>query len=147
MQMLARERGVEVVVSAPAEPVMVAGDRDELVRVFENLVENALKYGAAGKRVEIAFRREAAPGRHPEAAVSVRDFGPGIPPEHLPRLTERFYRVDVAQSRAEGGTGLGLAIVKHILARHQGRLLIDSTLGEGAVFTVHLPLSGRERGA
>ena len=147
MQMLARERGVEVSVSAPAEPVMVAGDRDELVRVFENLVENALKYGASGKRIEIALARHL--GRAPEASVSVRDFGPGIPPEHLPRLTERFYRVDVAQSRAEGGTGLGLAIVKHILVRHQGRLLIDSTLGEGAVFTVHLPLSGvaRERGA
>jgi len=147
MQMLARERGVEVVVSAPAEPVMVAGDRDELVRVFENLVENALKYGASGKRIEIGLARHG--GRAPEASVSVRDFGPGIPPEHLPRLTERFYRVDVAQSRAEGGTGLGLAIVKHILVRHQGRLLIDSTLGEGAVFTVHLPLSGvaRERGA
>jgi two-component system phosphate regulon sensor histidine kinase PhoR len=73
--------------------------------------------------------------------VSVRDFGPGIAPEHLPRLTERFYRVDVAQSRAEGGTGLGLAIVKHILNRHQGRLAIDSTLGAGASFAVRLPLS------
>jgi len=145
MQMLARERGVEVVVAAPAEPVIVAGERDELVRVFENLVENALKYGASGKRIEITLARHG--GRASEASISVRDFGPGIPPEHLPRLTERFYRVDVAQSRAEGGTGLGLAIVKHILARHQGRLLIESTLGEGAVFTVHLPLAGgRERG-
>jgi two-component system phosphate regulon sensor histidine kinase PhoR len=139
MQMLARERGVEVVVNAPAEPIIVPGDRDELVRVFENLVENALKYGASGKRVEIGIACEASRGRSPEACVSVRDFGPGIPPEHLPRLTERFYRVDVAQSRAEGGTGLGLAIVKHILARHQGRLAIDSTLGQGATFTVRLP--------
>jgi two-component system phosphate regulon sensor histidine kinase PhoR len=72
--------------------------------------------------------------------VSVRDHGPGIAPEHLPRLTERFYRVDVAQSRAEGGTGLGLAIVKHILNRHLGRLEIDSRQGEGATFTVRLPL-------
>jgi two-component system, OmpR family, phosphate regulon sensor histidine kinase PhoR len=141
MQMLARDRGVEVVVNAPAEPVIIAGDRDELVRVFENLLENALKYGAAGKRVEIRVERGASSARALEAAVSVRDFGPGIPPEHLPRLTERFYRVDVAQSRAEGGTGLGLAIVKHILARHLGRLEIASTLGKGATFTVHLPRS------
>jgi two-component system, OmpR family, phosphate regulon sensor histidine kinase PhoR len=141
MQMLARERGVEIAVNAQPEPVIVAGDRDELVRVFENLVENALKYGASGKRLEIDLARDESGGRAPEASVSVRDFGPGIPPEHLPRLTERFYRVDVAQSRAEGGTGLGLAIVKHILARHQGRLAIDSTLGQGATFTVHLPLA------
>jgi two-component system, OmpR family, phosphate regulon sensor histidine kinase PhoR len=141
MQMLARERGVEVTVTAPAEPVVVAGDRDELVRVFENLVENALKYGAAGKRVEIAIARETGADGAPEAVVSVRDFGPGIAPEHLPRLTERFYRVDVAQSRAEGGTGLGLAIVKHILARHHGRLAVDSTLGQGATFAARLPLA------
>jgi len=138
MQMLARDRGVEIAVSAPAEPLVVPGERDELTRVFENLVENALKYGAAGKRVEIGIARDAE--RPPEAVVSIKDFGPGIAPEHLPRLTERFYRVDVAQSRAEGGTGLGLAIVKHILARHQGRLAIDSRVGKGATFTVRLPL-------
>jgi two-component system phosphate regulon sensor histidine kinase PhoR len=71
--------------------------------------------------------------------VSVRDYGPGIAPEHLPRLTERFYRVDVTESRAQGGTGLGLALVKHILNRHRGRLTIDSTPGAGATFTIHLP--------
>jgi two-component system phosphate regulon sensor histidine kinase PhoR len=70
----------------------------------------------------------------------VRDHGPGIAAEHLPRLTERFYRVDVAESRAQGGTGLGLALVKHILNRHDGRLTIESTSGQGATFTVHLPL-------
>jgi len=90
--------------------------------------------------VEITIARDER-ARPAEAWVSVRDFGPGIPPEHQPRLTERFYRVDVAQSRAEGGTGLGLAIVKHILVRHQGRLTIDSTLGRGATFTVHLRLA------
>jgi two-component system phosphate regulon sensor histidine kinase PhoR len=142
LQTLARDRGVEIAVAVPANPVMVAGDRDELVRVFENLVENALKYGAPGKRVEIGVGRDAGEdGRSHEAVVNVRDFGPGIAPEHLPRLTERFYRVDVAQSRAEGGTGLGLAIVKHILNRHQGRLAIDSTLGAGATFAVRVPLS------
>jgi len=74
------------------------------------------------------------------SVISVRDFGPGIAPEHLPRLTERFYRVDVADSRAQGGTGLGLALVKHILNRHHGRLSIDSKAGEGATFTAQLPL-------
>jgi len=74
----------------------------------------------------------------------VRDFGPGIAPEHLPRLTERFYRVDVSDSRAQGGTGLGLALVKHVLNRHAGRLSIESTLGAGAAFTMHLPLSSAE---
>jgi two-component system, OmpR family, phosphate regulon sensor histidine kinase PhoR len=141
MQMLAHDRGVEITVNGPPKPLIVPGDRDELVRVFENLVENALKYGAAGKRVKIAVACEDDEAGLPEARVSVRDFGPGIAPEHLPRLTERFYRVDVAQSRAEGGTGLGLAIVKHILARHQGRLEIDSILGQGAAFTAHLPLA------
>jgi two-component system phosphate regulon sensor histidine kinase PhoR len=140
LQTLARDRGVEIAVSAPDAPIMVPGDRDELVRVLENLVENALKYGAAGKRVDITVARAAPAGGAGEAMVSVRDHGPGIAPEHLPRLTERFYRVDVAQSRAEGGTGLGLAIVKHILNRHLGRLEIDSRQGEGATFTVRLPL-------
>jgi two-component system phosphate regulon sensor histidine kinase PhoR len=75
----------------------------------------------------------------PEAQVSIRDYGPGIAPEHLPRLTERFYRVDVKESRAQGGTGLGLALVKHILNRHRGRLTIESAPGAGASFTIHLP--------
>jgi two-component system phosphate regulon sensor histidine kinase PhoR len=75
-----------------------------------------------------------------QASLSVRDYGPGIAQEHLPRLTERFYRVDAGQSRAKGGTGLGLAIVKHIVARHGGRLNIESKLGEGATFGVALPL-------
>jgi two-component system phosphate regulon sensor histidine kinase PhoR len=74
--------------------------------------------------------------------VAVRDHGPGIAPEHLPRLTERFYRVDVADSRAQGGTGLGLALVKHVLNRHGGRLTVESVPGQGATFTIHLPLPG-----
>lgn len=142
LQTLARSRDVEIAVSAPPAPLVVLGDRDELVRVWENLVENALKYGAAGKRVDIAVAREPAPSGPAEAVVSVRDYGPGIAPEHLPRLTERFYRVDVGLSRSEGGTGLGLALVKHILNRHGGRLAIESTVDEGATFTVRLPLVG-----
>ncbi|MCC6947398.1 MAG: histidine kinase [Bradyrhizobiaceae bacterium] len=137
---LALERGVELVVKRDAERLPVQGDRDELIRLFENLVENALKYGASGKRVEVTLARDPA-ANGGEAVVTVRDFGPGIPPEHLPRLTERFYRVDVETSRAEGGTGLGLAIVKHILTRHRGRLAVDSTLGQGATFAARIPLS------
>jgi two-component system phosphate regulon sensor histidine kinase PhoR len=136
LQTLARDRDVEVRVSAPGR-LIVRGDRDELLRVFENLVENALKYAASGKRVDISLGEGAAQ----EARVAVRDHGPGIAPEHLPRLTERFYRVDVTQSRAEGGTGLGLALVKHILNRHGGRLTIESVVGEGATFSASLPLA------
>jgi two-component system, OmpR family, phosphate regulon sensor histidine kinase PhoR len=138
LEMLARDRGVTVNIDA-ANALTVLGDRDELVRIFENLVENALKYGAAGKRVDIRIGRGTSADGEPEAQVSVRDYGPGIAPEHLPRLTERFYRVDVTESRAQGGTGLGLALVKHILNRHRGRMTIDSAPGEGATFTVHLP--------
>jgi len=110
------------------------------MRIFENLVENALKYGASDERVDIALNPGTSIDGEPEAQVSVRDYGPGIAPEHLPRLTERFYRVDVTESRAQGGTGLGLALVKHILNRHGGRLTIESTAGQGATFTVRLPI-------
>jgi two-component system phosphate regulon sensor histidine kinase PhoR len=140
LQLLARERGVAVDIAAPAEPLTVSGDRDELIRLFENLVENGMKYGASGKRLDITLARTAAPDGKPEATVSVRDYGPGIAAEHLPRLTERFYRVDVGESRAQGGTGLGLALVKHILNRHQGALSIESREGAGATFAVRLPL-------
>lgn len=135
MAPLAEERGVALKLARGAAPVTVLGDRDELIRVFENLVENALKYGAAGKRVEVSLSTAA------EAVVSVRDYGPGIAPEHLPRLTERFYRVDIEQSRGQGGTGLGLALAKHILARHRGTLTIESELGKGAIFTARIPLA------
>ena len=121
LQTLATDRNVELAIAPPEKPAIVPGDRDELTRVFENLIENALKYGASGKRVDIGFASVAAPNG-PEVLVTVCDYGPGIAAEHLPRLTERFYRVDVTQSRAEGGTGLGLALVKHILNRHRGRL-------------------------
>jgi two-component system, OmpR family, phosphate regulon sensor histidine kinase PhoR len=144
LQTLARDREVDIGVTASADQVEVQGDRDELLRVFENLIENALKYAASGKRVEISLSADSVRN---EARVAVRDFGPGIAPEHLPRLTERFYRVDVADSRAQGGTGLGLALVKHILNRHGGRLTIESVAGQGATFTAVLPLgASRSRG-
>jgi len=135
LQLLARDREVEVRLSVPVERLIVRGDRDELIRLFENLVENALKYAASGKRIDVALTR----GEGGEVRVAVRDYGPGISPDHLPRLTERFYRVDVSESRAQGGTGLGLALVKHIANRHGGRLTIESVPGQGATFTVHLP--------
>lgn len=119
----------------------IPGDRDQLTQVFVNLTENALKYGGPNRPVTLALSEAAAgPGfRHPHLRVDVIDRGAGIEPAHLPRLTERFYRVDSHRSRAMGGTGLGLAIVKHILNRHQGKLTIRSRTGEGSVFSVFLP--------
>jgi two-component system phosphate regulon sensor histidine kinase PhoR len=140
LQTLARDRDVEIKVTLPSDPLIALGDRDELVRALENLVENALKYGAAGKRIDVSVVRAQTRSGSTEARVAVRDYGPGIAPEHLPRLTERFYRVDVTDSRAQGGTGLGLALVKHVLNRHGGRLTIESTPGAGATFTIHVPL-------
>ncbi len=140
LQTLARDRGVEINVTLPPDTLTVLGDLDELIRALENLIENALKYGAAGKRVDVTVERAQTRAGLPEARVAVRDYGPGIAPEHLPRLTERFYRVDVTDSRAQGGTGLGLALVKHVLNRHGGRLTIESTPGAGATFTMHVPL-------
>ena len=113
---------------------LVRGDRDELVQVFQNLIQNALKYGRPGGTVEVSI---VPRGRR--IAVSVKDDGPGIPPQHLPRLTERFYRINVAASRERGGTGLGLAIVKHIVNRHRGELEVASHVGQGTTFTVNLP--------
>jgi two-component system phosphate regulon sensor histidine kinase PhoR len=141
LQMLARDRGIAIAVTAPADRVIVRGDRDELLRLFENLVENALKYAASGKRIDITLALVTSAAGVTEARVSVRDYGPGIAPEHLPRLTERFYRVDVRESRAQGGTGLGLALVKHILNRHGGRLTIESVTGQGATFSAFLPVA------
>lgn len=129
---LAEELGVEIRLHLPEEKVEVLGDRDELVEVVENLIENACKYGQEGKFVDVFLRN--APSQPVE--VSVVDRGPGIPAEHVPRLTERFYRVSVADSRSKKGTGLGLAIVKHILTRHRARLIVKSELGKGSEFTV-----------
>lgn len=132
---LARDLEMNIRTDIPEEPVMVNGDRDELIQVTENLVENALKYGGPGKEVDLNLKPV---GLEPnlEWQLSVTDYGQGIPPEHLPRLTERFYRVDVESSRAMKGTGLGLAIVKHILTRHQARLDVDSEIGKGSTFSV-----------
>jgi two-component system phosphate regulon sensor histidine kinase PhoR len=139
LEPLARERQVAINIDLPDAPAWIAGDREELLRLFENLVENALKYGASGGKVIVSLIAASSSEGQPEIRVLVRDFGPGIAPEHLPRLTERFYRVDVGDSRAQGGTGLGLSLVKHIVNRHRGRLVIESVLKNGATFTACFP--------
>ena len=118
------------------ETARIRGDRDEIVQVLQNLIHNAIKYGRSGGTVEVRVGRDAPRGSAgAKLWVSVTDEGPGIPPEHLPRLTERFYRVSAISSREKGGTGLGLAIVKHILNRHRAELRISSRLGAGSTFT------------
>lgn len=126
-------------VELTGDPVKMPGDRDQLVQVFTNLVENALKYGASGQVVRVSLTPEETV-RGPAVRVEVADEGDGIDPVHLPRLTERFYRVDTHRSREMGGTGLGLAIVKHIVSRHRGWLRIESEKGRGSRFQVVLPL-------
>jgi two-component system, OmpR family, phosphate regulon sensor histidine kinase PhoR len=141
-----KERRAALVLNiAPRLPAVLA-DSNELSQVFHNLIINAVKYGGDQGRIEITAelsdqRPPAMPGRGTCLRVSVRDFGEGIAREHIPRLTERFYRVDTARSRELGDTGLGLAIVKHITNRHRGALVIDSDLGKGATFTVYLPIA------
>ncbi len=138
---LAAADGVSIEVAQQGS-LPVTGDRDELIQVFQNLIHNAIKYGRSGGRVRVRFGRvPSAAARYGTEQVfaAVEDEGEGIPRDLIPRLTERFYRVDVKRSRERGGTGLGLAIVKHILNRHQGRLQIESTPGKGSTFTVFLP--------
>lgn len=127
-------------VSAPGD-YRIRGDRDQLTQVFTNLAENALKYGGKGRPVTVRMETGEGRGsmRGPVVRAEVIDRGDGIDPLHLPRLTERFYRIDSHRSREMGGTGLGLAIVKHIVNRHRGRLRIVSEKGKGSTFTVVLP--------
>lgn len=142
---LAEQTDMKIEVSASADLPSIRGDRDELGQVVQNLADNALRYGRSGKRVEITLASDMRGGK-PMVRLSVRDFGGGISREHLPRLTERFYRVDEAASRAKGGTGLGLAIVKHIVNRHEGVLSIDSELGAGSNFTILIPAASEPLG-
>ena len=147
---LARARGVSLTLDADG-PHPILGERDELLRVVENLIENAVKYGGGGGLVAVSLVRQTDAGTgRANVALAVRDEGPGIAAEHIPRLTERFYRIDVASSRDQGGTGLGLAIVKHIVNRHRGRLVIESAPGAGttvrAVFPAHQAEAGGAEG-
>lgn len=141
MQHSAEEASVVMETDGFEAQPKIPGDSDQLMQVFQNLIENALKYGASGGRIRVSlWRIEYEPLlRGAGWAVRVEDFGDGIEEMHLPRLTERFYRVDTHRSREQGGTGLGLAIVKHIINRHRGRLRIDSSKGFGSRFTVILP--------
>ncbi|MEQ1576212.1 MAG: ATP-binding protein [Hyphomicrobium sp.] len=140
LEPIAREANITLKLEAPTQDMRVRGDRDELEQVFQNLIENAIKYGKVAGKVEVSVQRLAGSGSGlaGRIAIAVADDGPGIAEVHLPRLTERFYRVDTASSRERGGTGLGLAIVKHILNRHRGELLIASVRGQGSTFTVIL---------
>ena len=142
LEQRAEKRQMRIDVTLPEALPEVVGDPDELAQVFQNLIDNAIKYSRSGTAVEVsagASTKRLAGA--PAAQVAIRDHGEGILTEHIPRLTERFYRVDPARSRELGGTGLGLAIVKHIVNHHRGLLEIESELGEGSVFTVHLPVA------
>ena len=138
MQPVASESNVEIERHFAEGPFIIRGMRDEIIQVVENLVENACKYGKQGKKVVVEIKRRSIDGAS-EIILSVRDFGPGIDAEHLPRLTERFYRAASTSGSAQKGTGLGLAIVKHIVTRHRGRLSISSQLGKGSTFAIYLP--------
>ncbi|WP_282157837.1 sensor histidine kinase [Shimia thalassica] len=141
LETVAEENGGQFLYDAPDVATSVTGDPDQLLQVFTNLIENALKYGGQGTQVSIkvSFVARDHVLRKPALLIAISDNGPGIDAVHLPRLTERFYRIDSHRSREMGGTGLGLAIVKHILNRHRGRLQVESTLGQGSTFTVILP--------
>lgn len=129
LQTQATEVGVTVNISCQDGPIIVAGDREQLYEVFENLLDNAIKYGGDGERIDVALMPTERPGF--DYIFTIVDHGMGIAQEHVPRLTERFYRVDAESIRKKKGTGLGLAIVKHILNRHQGQMTIRSELGVG----------------
>jgi two-component system phosphate regulon sensor histidine kinase PhoR len=132
--------GRKLLLEVEPELPQVVADRDQILQVLHNLVSNALKYGHSGTPISISAVREAGVRGEEMVRVAVRDEGDGIAPEHLPRLTERFYRIDTGRSRSMGGTGLGLAIVKHIVERHRGRLDISSRQGEGTTVSFLLPV-------
>jgi two-component system phosphate regulon sensor histidine kinase PhoR len=135
LAMKAADRRMRIDLDIPDSLAPIPGDPDQLTQVFQNLIDNALKYGREETSVDVGV----TVSDDGEVAISIADHGEGIPSEHLPRLTERFYRVDAARSRQLGGTGLGLAIVKHIVNRHRGHLTIDSEIGKGSRFTIALP--------
>ncbi|MFV0368760.1 MAG: ATP-binding protein [Hyphomicrobiaceae bacterium] len=137
MRGMAESAEVDLVSTLCEDSAKFRGERDEIVQVLSNLIHNAITYGGKGGKVNVSVSIDKGSGRWGQRVrLAVSDTGPGIAKEHLPRLTERFYRPSVAVSRSHGGTGLGLAIVKHIISRHRGELEINSVVGEGATFTV-----------
>ncbi len=141
MRHISQRFEVPVVVDCECSDLLIHGDKDQLIQVFNNLLENAIKYSTKNSKVWIECDIDRCGPEQSFIRVDVRDRGRGFDPIHIPRVTERFYRVDKHRSREMSGTGLGLAIVKHIVNRHRGRLLIESQDGEGSVFTVLLPLT------
>jgi two-component system phosphate regulon sensor histidine kinase PhoR len=137
-KLLFQEKIAQVIVFE-TDPViqnhLVLGEPRELQSALSNLVSNAVRYTPQGGRIEV----HAFVSKDGNLNLQVKDTGPGVPPEHLPRLTERFYRVDRSRSRESGGTGLGLAIVKHVMQRHGGQLQIASTAGQGSCFNLVFP--------
>ncbi|MGB6500179.1 MAG: ATP-binding protein, partial [Thermoplasmata archaeon] len=131
-----KERSVTLDIHMANDVPVVIGDADQLTQVLQNLLDNAVKYGRERGTVRLEI---VVPSGRPGVSLSVTDQGAGIPREHLPRLTERFYRVDTGRSRAAGGTGLGLAIVKHIVNRHRGQMSIESEEGIGTTVSIWLP--------
>jgi len=153
LSLKAEKRQVALAFPGLADLPNIPGDQDELIQAIQNLVDNAIKYSPDGTVVNVAYQRIEDPvacrehlpglrGAKAMVALGITDQGEGIAREHIPRLTERFYRVDAARSRQLGGTGLGLAIVKHIANRHRGSLEIESTIGKGSTFTLYLPAEG-----
>lgn len=139
---LAQKHQTRVIITGINHELRILGDKDQLIQVFKNLFENAIKYGPNNCNVDVEcllVHDNINPGKEC-VRVDIKDYGHGFDPMHIPRITERFYRIDKHRSREVGGTGLGLAIVKHILNRHRGRLEIGSKIGEGSVFSVILPL-------
>ena len=135
LEPVAGRKNVHLRCRVPDDLPRVVGDRERLRQVLTNLIDNAVKYNNEGGHVEVSARRLPSG----QVNVSIMDDGIGIPPQHIPRLTERFYRVDTSRSRSEGGTGLGLAIVKHILGAHGTQLLVESQPGNGSTFGFTLP--------
>lgn len=143
LEPLGKEFGITLINAIETDDIpeidaSVIGDRDDMIQVVSNLVENGIKYGRDGGWVKVLLHEEAGTDGGPGLVLSVADDGPGIAASHLPRLTERFYRIDIERSRARKGTGLGLAIVKHIVQRHKGKLTVHSQQGEGTVFSIWL---------
>jgi len=132
---LAKAKNIALKLNIATQPIAVHGNANLLSRAIDNLIENAIKYSPDDSSIEVSLRQEGT-----DVHLSVRDHGMGIAAEHLPRISERFYRVDTARSREMGGTGLGLAIVKHVALVHSGSLDIQSVVGTGSCFTIQLPI-------
>jgi len=139
----AREKDMEIKIVKTGEPLTVEGDQGEIIQVLDNLLDNAIKYGEPSTEITVSLAHPARNPRtnHDSVQISIHNYGSPIPPEDLPRVTQRFFRVDKSRSRELGGTGLGLAIVKHIVQRHGGSMNIESDAEKGTDFSIYLPIA------